>query len=58
MIGAFQQVELTSQLQNLINEQMDNINEKLNTSFKVLQVNSVWTQVVAGNNHFYHLTAD
>ena len=58
MIGAFQQVELTSQLKNLINEQMDNINEKLNTSFKVLQVNIVWTQVVAGNNHFYHLTAD
>jgi len=27
-------------------------------SFSSLQVDNVWSQVVAGNNYFYHLTAN
>ena len=58
MVGGFKQEEVTEYIQELVNEQIPNINAKLNASHSSWTINGVWTQIVAGKNYFLHLTSN
>lgn len=58
MIGGFHQQDVSAEHQNLVNSQKDHINSRLGANHNSYTVNQVWTQVVAGTNYFFHLTAD
>ena len=57
MMGGFSQQQVDQEHRDLIHGQTASINTKLGTSHAAFSVDHVWTQVVAGTNYFFHLSA-
>ncbi len=58
MIGGFSESEVTQEHRDLVHHNTEQISSKLGVNAAQFTINSVWTQVVAGTNYFFHLTAD
>ena len=58
MIGGFGQQEVTEDHINIINTNTAAINTKLGINAASFTINQVSSQVVAGVNYHFHLTAD
>ena len=58
MIGGFSEQDVHQDHRDLVNHNAQQISSKLGVNAAHFTVNNVWTQVVAGTNYFFHLTAD
>ncbi len=59
MVGGFtHQEEITQEQKDLVASHLAQINAKHNSHATSFHVDAVFTQVVAGTNYFFHLTAN
>lgn len=57
-VGSYQPIEITQKESLLVNQLVNEINQKLELCVECWTINKAWGQVVAGTNYYFFITAD